>query len=181
MTQQQPEGRGMNRDELRAAQEPLKARYRVDPAAALHSVSASAAFGEPVTVEVPTTAGVVRAGLHPAAGGDGSDACSGDMLMEALVACAGVTLHAVSVAFGVDLREVSLRADATFDARGTLGVDRAAPVGVLGTHVVAEVSTDADDATLARLAAATERYCVVGQSLRQPPTIEVRRRAPQDR
>ncbi len=103
------------------------------------------------------------------------------MLMEALVACAGVTLHAVSVAFGVDLRDVSLRADATFDARGTLGVDRTAPVGVLGTHVVAEVSTDADDATLARLAAATERYCVVGQSLRQPPTIEVRRRAPQDR
>ena len=147
----------------------------------MHAVSASAVFGEPVTVEVPTAAGAVRAGLHPAAGGDGSDACSGDMLMEALVACAGVTLHAVSVAFGVDLREVSLRAEATFDARGTLGVDRTAPVGVLGPSVVAEVSTDADDATLARLAAATERYCVVGQSLRQPPTIEVRRRAPRDR
>ena len=122
----------MNRDELRAAQEPLKARYREDPGAALHPVSASAVFGEPVTVEVRTAAGAVRAGLHPAAGGDGSDACSGDMLMEALVACAGVTLHAVSVAFGVDLREVEVRAAATFDARGTLGVDRTAPVGVLG-------------------------------------------------
>ena len=143
----------MNRDELRAAQEPLKARYREDPGAA----------------------------LHPAAGGDGSDACSGDMLMEALVACAGVTLHAVSVAFGVDLREVEVRAEATFDARGTLGVDRTAPVGVLGPRVVAEVTTDADDTTLQRLATATERYCVVGQSLRQPPTIEVRRRAPRDR
>ncbi|GAA2473816.1 OsmC family protein [Terrabacter carboxydivorans] len=166
----------MNRDELRAAQDPLKARYREDPEAAMHPVSASAVFGEPVTVEVPTTAGVVRAGLHPAAGGDGSDACSGDMLMEALVACAGVTLHAVSVAFGVELHDVQLRADAQFDARGTLGVDRNAPVGVLLPRVVAEVSTEADDATLARLATATERYCVVGQSLRHPPTIEVRRR-----
>ena len=171
----------MNRDKLRAVQEPLKARYREDPGAALHPVSASAVFGEPVTVEVRTAAGAVRAGLHPAAGGDGSDACSGDMLMEALVACAGVTLHAVSVAFGVDLREVEVRAEATFDARGTLGVDRTAPVGVLGPRVVAEVTTDADDPTLQRLATATERYCVVGQSLREPPTIEVRRRAPRDR
>ena len=171
----------MNRDELRAAQEPLKARYREEPHTAVHAVSASAAFGEPVTVEVRTAAGDVRAGLHPATGGDGTDACSGDMLMEALVACAGVTLHAVSVAFGVELREVELRADAQFDARGTLGVDRSAPVGVLGPRVLAEVSTDADDATLARLATATERYCVVGQSLRQPPTIEVRRRDPRDR
>jgi uncharacterized OsmC-like protein len=171
----------VNRDELRAAQEPLKARYREDPGAALHPVSASAVFGEPVTVEVRTAAGAVRAGLHPATGGDGSDACSGDMLMEALVACAGVTLHAVSVAFGVDLGEVEVRAAATFDARGTLGVDRTAPVGVLGPRLVAEVTTDADDATLQRLATATERYCVVGQSLREPPTIEVRRRAPRDR
>jgi len=171
----------VNRDELRAAQEPLKARYREDPGAALHPVSASAVCGEPVTVEVRTAAGAVRAGLHPATGGDGSDACSGDMLMEALVACAGVTLHAVSVAFGVDLGEVEVRAAATFDARGTLGVDRTAPVGVLGPRLVAEVTTDADDATLQRLATATERYCVVGQSLREPPTIEVRRRAPRDR
>jgi uncharacterized OsmC-like protein len=147
----------------------------------VHAVSASAVFGRPVTVEVRTAAGAVRAGLHPAAGGDGSDACSGDMLMEALVACAGVTLHAVSVAFGVDLREVEVRAEATFDARGTLGVDRTAPVGVLSPKVVAEVTTDADETTLQRLATATERYCVVGQSLREPPTIEIRRRDPRDR
>jgi uncharacterized OsmC-like protein len=171
----------VNRDELRAAQEPLKAHYRDDPRSAVHAVSASAVFGRPVTVEVRTAAGAVRAGLHPAAGGDGSDACSGDMLMEALVACAGVTLHAVSVAFGVDLRDVEVRAEATFDARGTLGVDRTAPVGVLGPRVVAEVTTDAGETTLQRLATATERYCVVGQSLREPPTIEIRRRDPRDR
>ncbi len=171
----------MNRAELRTAQEPLKTRYREQPEAAVHPVSASAVFGEPVTVEVRTAGGAVRAGLHPAAGGDGSDACSGDMLMEALVACAGVTLHAVSVAFGVELRDVEMRADATFDARGTLGVDRTAPVGILAPRVVAEVSTDADDSTLQRLATATERYCVVGQSLRTPPTIEVRRRDRWDR
>jgi uncharacterized OsmC-like protein len=92
-----------------------------------------------------------------------------------------VTLHAVSVAFGVDLREVEVRAEATFDARGTLGVDRTAPVGVLSPKVVAEVTTDADETTLQRLATATERYCVVGQSLREPPTIEIRRRDPRDR
>jgi uncharacterized OsmC-like protein len=171
----------MNRAELRAAQDPIKARYRKEPEAAIHSVSARAVFGDPVTVQVDTAAGTVRAGLHPATGGDGSDACSGDMLMEALAACAGVTLHAVSVAFGVELRDVSLTAEASFDARGTLGVDRTAPVGVLGCHVVAEVTTDADDETLARLGTTTERYCVVGQSLREPPTIEVRRRAPLDR
>jgi uncharacterized OsmC-like protein len=171
----------MNRAELRAAQDPLKARYRTEPETAIHSVSARAVFGEPVTVQVDTAAGTGRAGLHPATGGDGSDACSGDMLMEALVACAGVTLHAVSVAFGVELHDVSLTAEASFDARGTLGVDRTAPVGVLGCRVVAEVTTDADDETLARLATATERYCVVGQSLREPPTIEVRRRAALDR
>lgn len=147
----------------------------------MHLLSASAVFGEPVTVEVRTAAGAVRAGLHPAAGGDGSDACSGDMLMEALVACAGVTLHAVSVAFGVDLRDVEVRAESRFDARGTLGVNRTAPVGVLSPRVIAEVSTDADDTTLQRLATATERYCVVGQSLREPPTVEVRRREPRDR
>jgi uncharacterized OsmC-like protein len=171
----------MNRDELRAAQTPLKQRYRDDPESALTPVAASARFDDPPTVEVTTWAGTVRAGLHRATGGDGTDACSGDMLMEALVACAGVTLHAVAVAFGVDLREVTVRAEATFDARGTLGIDRSVPVGVSAPHVVAEVTTDADDATLERLAAAAERYCVVGQSLRRPPTFAVARRVPTSR
>ncbi len=166
----------MNRDELRAAQTPLKQRYRDDPETALTSVSASATFDVPPTVEVATWAGPVRAGLHRATGGDGADACSGDMLMEALVACAGVTLHTVAIAFGVDLRDVTVRAEATFDVRGTLGIDREVPVGVIAPRVVAEVTTDADDATLERLATATERYCVVGQSLRQPPTFTVSRR-----
>ena len=170
------QGVPVNRDELRAAQTPLKQRYHDDPDSALTSVSASARFDEPPTVEVSTWAGPVRAGLHRATGGDGADACSGDMLMEALAACAGVTLHAVATAFGVDLRDVTVRAEATFDARGTLGIDREAPVGVIGPRVVAEVTTDADDATLERLATATERYCVVGQSLRRPPTFTVSRR-----
>ncbi|MGO4599167.1 OsmC family protein [Terrabacter sp. 2RAF25] len=168
----------MNRDELRAAQTPLKQRYRDEPASARTPVSATATFDVPPTVEVTTWAGPVRAGLHRATGGDGADACSGDMLMEALVACAGVTLHTVAVAFGVDLRDVTVRAEATFDVRGTLGIDRDVPVGVIAPHVVAEVTTDADDATLDRLATATERYCVVGQSLRRPPTFTVSRRDP---
>ncbi len=167
----------MNREELRAAQTPLKQRYRDDPQSALTSVSASATFDEPPTVEVGTWAGPVRAGLHRATGGTGADACSGDMLMEALAACAGVTLHTVAVAFGVDLRDVTVRAEATFDVRGTLGIDRDVPVGVLAPRVIAEVTSDADDATLERLATATERYCVVGHSLRQPPTFTVSRRA----
>ncbi|GAB3881181.1 OsmC family protein [Terrabacter terrigena] len=168
----------MNRDELRAAQTPLKERYRQHPDSALTPVSARATFDVPPAVEVATWAGPVRAGLHRATGGDGADACSGDMLMEALVACAGVTLHSVAVAFGVDLRDVTVRAESSFDARGTLGIDRGVPVGVAEPRVVAEVTSDADDATLERLATATERYCVVGQSLRQPPTFTVSRRAP---
>jgi uncharacterized OsmC-like protein len=166
----------VNRAELRAAQTPLKQRYRDDPDSALTPVSASATFDVPPTVEVATWAGPVRAGLHRATGGDGAAACSGDLLMEALVACAGVTLHTVAVAVGVDLRDVTVRADATFDVRGTLGIDREVPVGLIAPRVVAEVTTDADDATLQRLATATERYCVVGQSLRQPPTFTVSRR-----
>jgi uncharacterized OsmC-like protein len=166
----------VNRDELRAAQTPLKQRYREEPESARTPVAARASFDVPPTVEVATWAGPVRAGLHRATGGDGADACSGDMLMEALVACAGVTLHTVAVAFGVDLRDVTVRAESTFDARGTLGIDREVPVGVSAPHVVAEVTTDADDATPERLATATERYCVVGQSLRRPPTFTVSRR-----
>ncbi len=166
----------MNKDELRAAQAPLKAIYREEPRAALTAVAAEAAFAEPVTVTVEGWAGPVRAGLHRATGGDGSDACSGDMLMVALVACAGVSLHSVATAYGVELGDVTLRASGTFDARGTLGIDREADVGVQRVSVVAWVDSPADDAMLGRLAAATERFCVVGQSLKDSPTFEVRRR-----
>jgi uncharacterized OsmC-like protein len=130
-----------------------------------------------VTCTVAGWAGPVRAGLHPATGGDGADACSGDLLLEAVLACAGVTLRSVATAMGLDLGEVSLRAEAAFHARGTLGIDRDVPVGIEDLEVVAEVSGDVDDAALERLARSTERYCVVGQSLREPPRIVVRRAA----
>jgi uncharacterized OsmC-like protein len=161
---------------LRALQAPLKDRYRTDPEAARTPVRASGSFADPgVTCTVDTWAGPVRAGLHAATGGDGSDACSGDMLLEALLACAGVTLRSVATAMGLELGAVSLRADAVFDARGTLGIDRQVPVGIQEAVVTVEVHTDADDAALERLARSTERYCVVGQSLREPPRFVVRR------
>jgi uncharacterized OsmC-like protein len=117
----------------------------------------------------------VRAGLHPATGGDGLDACSGDMLLEALVACAGVTLRSVATAMSLEVRDARLRATGTFDARGTLGVDRSTPVGLRDVVVTVEVDTDADDEALARLCRSTERYCVVSQSLAEPARFEVRR------
>ncbi len=128
-----------------------------------------------MTCTVDGWAGPVRAGLHTATGGSGSDACSADMLLEALLACAGVTLRSVATAMGLELRQVNLRADGMFDARGTLGVDREVPVGVQDIVVTADVDTDADDAALERLAKSTERYCVVSQTLREPAQIVVRR------
>lgn len=166
----------MDAAELRAAQAPLKERYRADPASALTPLSASGSFADPgVTATVDGFAGPVRAGLHRATGGDGSDACSGDMLLEALLACAGVTLRSVATAMGLSISSASLRAESSFDARGTLGLDRSVPVGVGPITVVAEVETSADDAALARLAELTERFCVVGQSLKTAPTMVVRR------
>lgn len=167
----------MDATSLRELQAPLKARYRSDPAAASTPLKARADFRDPgVTCTVDGWAGPVRAGLHEATGGDGADACSGDMLLEALVACAGVTLRSVATAMRVSLGAVSLRADAVFDARGTLGVDRAVPVGVQDVVVTIEVETDADEATLERLARSTERYCVVGQSLRESARVVISRR-----
>lgn len=165
---------GMDRAGLRAQQAPLRERYGADAAAASTPVHARAALSDPgMTCTVQTWAGPVRGGLHPATGGDGSDACSGDMLLEALLACAGVTLRSVATAMGLAYRSVELSAEATFDARGTLGISRDAPVGVQGVRVTAVVDTDADDAALARLATSTERFCVVGQSLRDPVQVSV--------
>jgi uncharacterized OsmC-like protein len=161
---------------LRETQAPLKQRYRDDPATAVIPLAARAAFSEPgITCTVEGWATPVRAGLHPSTGGDGTDACSGDMLLQALLACAGVTLRSVATAMGVTVRTATLHAAAVFDARGTLGVSREVPVGCQQISVTAELTTDADDATLERLASLTERYCVVGQSLREPVTITVRR------
>jgi uncharacterized OsmC-like protein len=161
---------------LRAAQAPLKEQYREDPATARTPLQAHGSIASPgVTFDVAQYDGTARAGLHRATGGDGSDACSGDMLLEALLACAGVTLHSVATAMGLGLSSVEGRAEAIFDARGTLGIDKEAPVGIQDAVVTFTVSTDADDAALARLATSTERYCVVGQSLATPPRIVVTR------
>jgi uncharacterized OsmC-like protein len=161
---------------LRARQAPLKDRYTAEPAAARTPLAARADWCDSgITSTVEGWAGRVRAGLHPATGGDGQDACSGDMLLEALLACTGVTMRSVATAMRLDLRHVQLRAEGYFDARGTLGVDRSVPVGVQDVVVTAEVATDADDEALARLAALTERYCVVAQSLRETPRFVVQR------
>jgi uncharacterized OsmC-like protein len=163
---------------LREIQAPLKARYRDEPGTALTPLHATGSFDEPgITCTVDSWAGHVRAGLHPATGGDGSDACSGDMLLQAVVACAGVTMRSVATALGIDIRSAVLRAQGHFDARGTLGVARDTPVGVQGLQLLAELDTDADDQALERLAALTERYCVVAQSLAEPPSVTVQRMA----
>ncbi|KRC54754.1 MULTISPECIES: OsmC family protein [unclassified Nocardioides] len=167
----------MDASTLRSAQAPLKDRYRTDPATARIPTGATGDYRDPeVTATIDGFAGPVRAGLHLAAGGDGQDACSADLLLQALLGCAGVTLRAVATAMGIEVRSAALRADGWWDARGTLGVDRAAPVGVQDVVVTVTLDTDADDAALDRLATATERYCVVGRSLAVPPRISVVRR-----
>lgn len=166
----------MDTTELRAAQAPLKEQYRQDSDSARTPLRAVGRSGSPgVTFDVDQFAGVSRAGLHRATGGDGSDACSGDMLLEALLACAGVTLNTVATASGIQLRSVDGLAEGIFDARGTLGVDREAPIGVQNVVLTFTVDTDVDDTALTRLAKATERYCVVGRSLAEPPAIVIRR------
>ena len=166
----------MDRAALRERQAPLKERYRADPSAARVPLVATADFADPgITCTVDGWAGPVRAGLHSATGGDGADACSGDMMLQALLACSGVTLRSVATAMGLTIRSAHLRADATFDARGTLGLDREVPVGVQDVVITADLDTDADDSALERLAASTERYCVVAQSLRGEVRFVVRR------
>ncbi|WP_380167629.1 OsmC family protein [Jannaschia sp. R86511] len=164
----------MDASTLRELQAPLKQRYKDDPATAatpLHARGSTADDG--VTFTVDGWGSPVRAGLHSATGGDGSDACSGDMLLEAVLGCAGVTLRSVATAMGLGLRSASGEATGSFDARGTLGLDREVPVGVTDLRLVFTVDADADDAQLAKLAQLTERYCVVAKSLATPPVIEV--------
>jgi uncharacterized OsmC-like protein len=166
----------MDAAELRALQAPLKDKYRTEPATAVTPLHANGDFStHGITAVVSGWAGPVRAGLHRATGGDGSDACSGDLLLQAVLACAGVTMRSVATAIGLEIRGAALRADATFDARGTLGVSRDSPVGIQQLTVTVELDTDADDSALAKLAQLTERYCVVGQSLATPPQFVVRR------
>ena len=162
----------MDAKHLRAAQAPLKQRYRDAPEAAVVPARAEARLDAPgVACTVPAWHGDTRAGLHPATGGTGEDACSADMLLEALVACAGVTLRAVATAMGVAIRGGRVVAEGHWDARGTLGVDRAAPIGLTDVQLWFDVDCDADAAKLARMIATTERYCVILQTLRNPPAV----------
>lgn len=163
----------MNADELRALQAPLKERYRSDAEAAVITLRAAGRIGEDVSCSVQTGRALVRAGLHPASGGTGTLACSGDMLLEALVACAGVTLNAVATALGITLRSGEVRAEGELDVRGTLGVAKDAPVGFRAIRLKFVLDTDADRAQLDKLLQLTERYCVVYQTLRAAPPIKV--------
>ncbi len=163
----------MNTEELRAVQTPLKERYRSEPGAALITLKAEGRIGEQVTCSVQTGKRLVEAGLHPATGGPGTFACSGDMLLEALVACAGVTMAAVATAIGVELRGGTVRAEGDLDFRGTLGVAKEVPVGFQQIRLSFDLDTDASAEQLATLHRLTERYCVVYQTLRQSPAIEV--------
>ena len=161
----------MNRDELRALQAPLKSRYKDDASEAFITLKAKGTVGEGVSCNVETGRAIAQAGLHPLTGGDGTLLCSGDMLLEALVACAGVTLGAVSTSLGIAINEGRVHAEGDLDFRGTLGVDREAPVGFSDIRLRFEVDTPADDEQLATLLKLTERYCVVFQTLNGAPKL----------
>jgi uncharacterized OsmC-like protein len=165
----------MNADELKALQAPLKEQYKTHPGAAMITLRAKGHATEGIACKVETGKALVEAGLHPATGGDGSFACSGDMLLEALVACAGVTLRAVATAIGVQLRDATVSAEGDLDFRGTLGVAKDAPVGFQRIRLGFDLSTDASEEQLATLIRLTERYCVVYQTLRNTPEITVSR------
>lgn len=164
----------MNADDLRSLQAPLKSRYKEDPEAAVVTLTADGDLtGEDLVCRVETGKALVEAGLHPATGGNGLSACSGDMLLQALVACAGVTVKAVAKALGITLRGGRVLAEGDLDFRGTLGVDKEAPVGFRAIRLRFELDTDADAEQQASLLKLTERYCVVYQSLRTPPAFDV--------
>lgn len=167
----------MNADDLRSIQAPLKDRYRQSPDAALITLQAKGRLADGVSCKIETGKALVTAGLHPATGGSGLGACSGDMLLEALVACAGVTLNAVATALGIELRDALLQAEGDLDFRGTLGVSKEAPVGFQNIRLEFTLDTDASDEQLETLLRLTERYCVVYQTLVRPPTMTVSRQA----
>lgn len=165
----------MNADQLRAMQAPLKDRYRQTPDAAVVTLHAEGALdGSGIACKVDTGRGLIEAGLHPATGGSGLQACSGDMLLEALVACAGVTLRAVATAIGVEIRGGRVRAEGELDFRGTLGVAKDAAVGFKDIRLSFEIDSDASAEQIATLHKLTERYCVVYQTLKNPPPLHAR-------
>jgi uncharacterized OsmC-like protein len=165
----------MDAETLKALQAPIKQKYRDAPDSAVITLKAEGTVGaEGVTCKVDTGRALIEAGLHPAAGGDGMAACSGDMLLEALVACAGVTLRAVATALDVELRGGTVRAEGDLDFRGTLGVAKDAPVGFRSIRLTFDLDTDAGEEQLASLLKLTERYCVIYQTLRNPPAAEAK-------
>jgi uncharacterized OsmC-like protein len=171
----------MDAEQLRALQAPIKSRYRDDPQAAQITLRAKGRLGdESVTCKVETGRAIAEAGLHPATGGDGLSLCSGDMLLEALVACAGVTLKAVATALGLPLRGGAVSAEGDLDFRGTLGVTKDAPVGFRAIRLTFDLDTDAPREQIDKLVDLTERYCVVLQTIRNGPELSVSARSAHD-
>jgi uncharacterized OsmC-like protein len=163
----------MKADDLKSLQAPIKERYRQEPKAAMITLRADGKIGEGVTCNVQTGKALVEAGLHPITGGNGLSACSGDMLLESLVACAGVTLRAVATALEIPLRDATVRAEGDLDFRGTLGVSKEVPVGFQQIRLRFELDTDATREQITTLLKLTERYCVVYQTLARPPKIDI--------
>ena len=163
----------MKSDELKSLQAPIKERYRTEPGSASVTLHAEGRLGEGVTCKVQTGKALVEAGLHPATGGAGLSVCSGDMLLESLVACAGVTLRAVATALDIPLRDATVRAEGDLDFRGTLAVSKEVPVGFQKIRVRFDLDTDATEEQIATLLRLTERYCVVYQTLAKPPRIDI--------
>ncbi|MFT4585485.1 MAG: putative OsmC-like protein [Gammaproteobacteria bacterium] len=163
----------MKSEQLKALQTPLKAQYRENPESAVVTLRAEGRTAEGIACKVSTGQAILEAGLHPASGGDGSQACSGDMLLEALVACAGVTLQAVATSLEINLRNASLSAEGDLDFRGTLAVAKDAPVGLRNIRLSFKLDTDAPKETIDKLIELTERYCVVLQTIRQSPDVSV--------
>ena len=159
----------MKAKELRALQAPIKKEYKNEPQKAEITLHAKSTLGSDISCSVETHAGRAEAGLHPATGGDGSFACSGDMMLQALVACAGVTLKSVATAMEIDIREGSVIAEGLLDFKGTLGVDRDAPVGFKHIELIFELETNAEQKSVEKLVELTERYCVVYQTLKEGP------------
>ncbi len=165
----------MDKEALRALQAPIKEKYKANPGAALITLKARGSIdGQAIACKVETGRALAVAGLHPATGGGGLELCSGDMLLEALVACAGVTLKAVATALGITLSKAIVRAEGDLDFRGTLGVEKAAPVGFRSIRLAFDLETDAPEDTIAQLLKLTERYCVVYQTLNNRPDLQVK-------
>jgi uncharacterized OsmC-like protein len=168
----------VEREQLQAVQAPLKERYRTEPEAALVTLSAQGTLGEGISCSVATGRALAEAGLHPASGGDGSLLCSGDMLLEALAACAGVTMRAVATSLDIPVRGGTVRAEGDLDFRGTLSVAKEAPVGFAAIRVTFDLDTDASSEQLDTLLRLTERYCVVLQTITRSPALSFTRTRP---